>query len=316
MNQNADKSKWLNLALNVITIILGLFFVYLSFNFLTIYLLEIEIFPNIEYSFPYMAITSAIISLLFAIFVFSFVLRPNRITDKIEEWSELDLSRYIDGVMLMLLVLTIWFIFGNSIADGILAFELRTIVGMEITELFELTMESLIINSALMFIPFVLIPILWVKFINNGNYKKYLGLHTENLTKNIILGIIFAAITLLLAFLLTQTLSIFGIEEQNLLFEEMVALGPIMALIISLSAGIAEEIFFRGYLQTRIGLVPAAILFALVHASYGVIIQIIGPLIMGLVIGYLYLKTQSVIGPIIAHTLYNLTVLLTAIYII
>ncbi|WGI17075.1 type II CAAX endopeptidase family protein [Methanonatronarchaeum sp. AMET-Sl] len=317
MSFETGKSKWLTLALNIISIVLGLFFLYLFFNFLSIYLLEIQIFPDIDYSFPYMAITSSIISLLFAFFVFAFVLRPNKITDKIEKWSQLDLTQYIDGVMLMLLALTIWFIFGNSISDGILAFELRNIVGMEITELFNLTTQSLILNSILMFIPFVLIPILWVKFINQGNYKKYLGLHKEKLTKNILLGIVFAAISLIIAFLLSEILINFlGIEEQNVLLEEIVGFGPIMALIISLSAGISEEIFFRGYLQTRIGLIPAAALFALVHASYGVIIQIIGPFIMGLLIGYLYLKTNSVIGPIVAHTLYNLVVLLTAIYII
>jgi len=317
MSIKMSNSRWMDLALNVMSIILGLFFIYLFFNFLTIYIFEIQVFPDIDYSFPLMSITSAFISLAFGLLVFAYVLRPNIITDKLEEWSQLDLTQYIDGVMLLLLILTIWFVFGNSISDGILAFELRTALGMEITQIFDLTMESLIINSILMFIPFVLIPILWVRYINNGKYKKYLGLTTEKLTKNILLGIGLAILTLLMSLLISQALiTFFGIEEQNVLLEEIVGFGPLIALLISLSAGISEEIFFRGFLQTRIGLVPAAALFAIVHASYGVIIQIIGPFIMGLLIGYLYYKTNSVVGPIVAHTLYNLTVLLSAIYIL
>lgn len=317
MSIKTSNSRWMDLALNVMSIILGLFFIYLFFNFLTIYIFEIQVFPDIDYSFPLMSITSAFISLAFGLLVFAYVLRPNIITDKLEEWSQLDLTQYIDGVMLLLLILTIWFVFGNSISDGILAFELRTALGMEITQIFDLTMESLIINSILMFIPFVLIPILWVRYINNGKYKKYLGLTTEKLTKNILLGIGLAILTLLMSLLISQALiTFFGIEEQNVLLEEIVGFGPLIALLISLSAGISEEIFFRGFLQTRIGLVPAAALFAIVHASYGVIIQIIGPFIMGLLIGYLYYKTNSVVGPIVAHTLYNLTVLLSAIYIL
>ncbi|UOY09436.1 CPBP family intramembrane glutamic endopeptidase [Methanonatronarchaeum sp. AMET6-2] len=317
MSIKMSNSRWMDLALNVMSIILGLFFIYLFFNFLTIYIFEIQVFPDIDYSFPLMSITSAFISLAFGLLVFAYVLRPNIITDKLEEWSQLDLTQYIDGVMLLLLILTIWFVFGNSISDGILAFELRTALGMEITQIFDLTMESLIINSILMFIPFVLIPILWVRYINKGKYKKYLGLKTEKLTKNILLGIGLAILTLLMSLLISQALiTFFGIEEQNVLLEEIVGFGPLIALLISLSAGISEEIFFRGFLQTRIGLVPAAALFAIVHASYGVIIQIIGPFIMGLLIGYLYYKTNSVVGPIVAHTLYNLTVLLSAIYIL
>lgn len=317
MSIKTSNSRWMDLALNVMSIILGLFFIYLFFNFLTIYIFEIQVFPEVDYSFPLMSITSAFISLAFGLLVFAYVLRPNIITDKLEEWSQLDLTQYIDGVMLLLLILTIWFVFGNSISDGILAFELRTALGMEITQIFDLTMESLIINSILMFIPFVLIPILWVRYINNGKYKKYLGLTTEKLTKNILLGIGLTILTLIISLLISQALiTFFGIEEQNVLLEEIVGFGPLIALLISLSAGISEEIFFRGFLQTRIGLVPAAALFAIVHASYGVIIQIIGPFIMGLLIGYLYYKTNSVVGPIVAHTLYNLTVLLSAIYIL
>lgn len=45
-------------------------------------------------------------------------------------------------------------------------------------------------------------------------------------------------------------------------------LGPLRAvevLVISATSGIGEELLFRGALQPWIGLVPAAILFALLH---------------------------------------------------
>lgn len=42
-----------------------------------------------------------------------------------------------------------------------------------------------------------------------------------------------------------------------------------VALIIGFSAGVGEEVLFRGLMQPVFGVIPAAILFALIHSHYG-----------------------------------------------
>ncbi len=75
-------------------------------------------------------------------------------------------------------------------------------------------------------------------------------------------------------------------------------------LAIAVSAGVAEEMLFRGVLQTELGLLPASILFGLVHfvtPAYAVVATL-----MGLYIGWLYSVFESLFAVILLHALYDL----------
>ena len=77
---------------------------------------------------------------------------------------------------------------------------------------------------------------------------------------------------------------------------------------ISLIAGIAEEVLFRGVIQTQLGILPASILFGLAHLitpTYAVIATI-----MGIYIGILYQVFDSLLIPIQLHFIYDLFALL------
>ena len=77
---------------------------------------------------------------------------------------------------------------------------------------------------------------------------------------------------------------------------------------ISLIAGIAEEVLFRGVIQTQLGILPASILFGLAHLitpTYAVIATI-----MGIYIGTLYQVFDSLLIPIQLHFIYDLFALL------
>jgi membrane protease YdiL (CAAX protease family) len=82
-------------------------------------------------------------------------------------------------------------------------------------------------------------------------------------------------------------------------------------VLIAVSSGFCEESFFRGVMQTQIGLIPTSIIFGLVHCpaprylSYG--LWAAGA---GLFLGYLRDYTGSVWAPIIAHGLSNLIVII------
>lgn len=79
-------------------------------------------------------------------------------------------------------------------------------------------------------------------------------------------------------------------------------------LLLAAASGVAEEIFFRGWLQTQFGLVAASILFGLCHIwskdalPYG--LYAMG---MGFVLGLLFEQTEcNLWAPALAHAINNL----------
>ncbi len=83
--------------------------------------------------------------------------------------------------------------------------------------------------------------------------------------------------------------------------------------LLSLFAGVFEELFFRAFLQEALGLLPAAILFVLVHGYYRLRPQgmpIVALFLTGfsLLLGLLY-QHLGFYAAAAAHFIYDLTVL-------
>ncbi len=89
------------------------------------------------------------------------------------------------------------------------------------------------------------------------------------------------------------------------------ALALLLAVVISPAA---EELFFRGFLQKRLGFIPVAIAFALVHFGYGSWLEIVGALVAGLVLGYGYNRWKNVYSCILAHVAFNAASVLMVVY--
>lgn len=86
----------------------------------------------------------------------------------------------------------------------------------------------------------------------------------------------------------------------------IVSSAPLPARVLSFTlTPLAEETFFRGFLQPRFGILPQSAAFAFFHFGYGSITEVAGALSAGIVLGLLYKKTGSLAVPIVAHTLYN-----------
>lgn len=86
---------------------------------------------------------------------------------------------------------------------------------------------------------------------------------------------------------------------------------PLDLLLISFSAGIGEELLFRGLLQhalsdwlsTAAGLILASLLFGLAHSitlAYAIMATLIG-----VYLGGLWLLSDNLLAPIITHGLYD-----------
>ncbi|MBW8875124.1 MAG: CPBP family intramembrane metalloprotease [Acidobacteria bacterium] len=74
---------------------------------------------------------------------------------------------------------------------------------------------------------------------------------------------------------------------------------------VSLSAGVVEESFFRGFLQPRVGIVLSTAFFVLAHLSYGQPFMLVGIALLSLIYAFLVRWRQSVWAAIAAHALFD-----------
>jgi membrane protease YdiL (CAAX protease family) len=86
------------------------------------------------------------------------------------------------------------------------------------------------------------------------------------------------------------------------IFGNLVTVGG--ALALGLSAGISEELLFRGAVQPRLGLLLATLLFAIGHLQYGLTVATLEIFIIGLVLGLVRKRSHTTIC-ILIHAGYN-----------
>lgn len=79
----------------------------------------------------------------------------------------------------------------------------------------------------------------------------------------------------------------------------------VVRVLISLSAGVVEETFFRGFLQPRVGIVLSTAFFALAHLSYGQPFMLIGITLLSLIYALLVKWRQNVWPAIAAHVFFD-----------
>ncbi|HUR25574.1 MAG TPA: CPBP family glutamic-type intramembrane protease [Candidatus Thermoplasmatota archaeon] len=145
---------------------------------------------------------------------------------------------------------------------------------------------------------------------------------TGTATKTILLGVLLAALMVVGVAVLvtTYTLLTEGVDALTSAEEEpnpavqgiLDNLSWPMALLVAAGAGIGEEIFFRGFLQRYLGVWGQAVLFGLAHATGGYLPQVAFALGMGLVFGYLIQRGWSLWTLMVAHFLYDFTLLALA----
>ena len=73
----------------------------------------------------------------------------------------------------------------------------------------------------------------------------------------------------------------------------------------SLSAGLVEETFFRGFLQPRIGILASSLLFVLAHWTYGEPFMLVGVALLSLTYALLTRWRGSVWAAAAAHAVFD-----------
>jgi len=89
-----------------------------------------------------------------------------------------------------------------------------------------------------------------------------------------------------------------------------------IALLMLLIIGPGEELFWRGYLQRRLGLkmgkmkgfILATFLYTVVHVATGNLVLVLAALICGIFWGWLYMRYKSMTINIISHTVWDIAV--------
>lgn len=90
--------------------------------------------------------------------------------------------------------------------------------------------------------------------------------------------------------------------------------GPLGVIAVGILAPISEEIGFRGVLmggliRMRCGAWPAIVISAIVFAFFhGTHIQLLGTMVFGIISGWLYWRTRSLIPSMVIHMVNNSTV--------
>lgn len=153
-------------------------------------------------------------------------------------------------------------------------------------------------------------------------FLEQLGFLAPNVPREIGLGLVLGlgAWVVVLMVLLAIGLTLYALGGEKAMPQEAPAVVPFIAglpillrLLISLSAGVVEETFFRGFLQPRIGIPLSTAFFALAHLSYGAPFMLIGITLLSLIYALIVRWRQSVWAAIAAHTLFDAIQLLVVV---
>jgi len=167
----------------------------------------------------------------------------------------------------------------------------------------------------------ILLPVLLILKVSKNNIKKTLKLNYTN-PLNFIIVLLASIPLLLLAGIVGQLINlVFPVSEsylnalQNLITIQEKGLW-FTIFVVGVLPGICEEVMFRGFILSSVkekgvwyGIIFTAILFGVFHLDP---FRLLPASLLGLWLGYLAIKTNSLFVPILAHFMQNsLSILIT-----
>lgn len=184
------------------------------------------------------------------------------------------------------------------------------------------------LSYALFFCPLILLCTVWI-LKRHGRGWEELGLTWSRPLRSLLSGMgggmaalalsyaAFFALYFLFYLIAGKPLSVGETEELKGIGGGGLAL---VIMVVVLLAPVFEEIFFRGLfysalrrrLRPRTAIVVNGIIFGALHFQPPFTISLV---LVGMVLAYLYEKTDSLLAPMAAHSLYNLAVILASLFI-
>jgi len=160
------------------------------------------------------------------------------------------------------------------------------------------TKNTLLRKASLFYAAMGIIAVIWILFSD-------IEVHIFG-TKGLLLSYLMA----FLVFALSMILSLYApwAEELEKIFAELLTPLSLPTILgLSLLSGVSEELLFRGAIQNQFGLIIASILFGLVHFPINkkMVPWTLMAVVMGFVLGLLYLYSGNLLAPISLHFLIN-----------
>ena len=156
---------------------------------------------------------------------------------------------------------------------------------------------------------------LWHIYRNNLSLKQLFGFSKEKLLKYSLIGLAIGIPMGVGEYFILHPAPAFPTFEIKYLLRDVV--------YMFLFVGLAEELLFRGLIQQdftnafgwKWALFSASVLFAVMHLTWRSIPELGFVFLAGIVLGGLYLKTKSLMAPIVAHGINNVVLVAVAPYI-
>lgn len=143
---------------------------------------------------------------------------------------------------------------------------------------------------------------------------KKIGIPPKSIMRTILFSFLGFALVVCVMIALALVLSFFGFADNQKVFNVLQKV-PIWILPFAvIIAPITEEMLFRAALVPRIGIVGSSILFGIFHFSYGSVMEIFGTIAIGLLLGWIYKKSESIIAPILIHFCFNAITIIAVFY--
>ena len=150
---------------------------------------------------------------------------------------------------------------------------------------------------------FVAIYFIYKKDLNTTLRELGIPGNTGRNALHAILGLLFMFAAL---FALGFLSNMIGMNDQQAIAKKVGTFSDYLIIFAVVLAPISEEMFFRGLLVSRYGILLPAIAFGAMHFSYGSYAEIAGALIIGLILGWVYKSSKSIVPAIAIHMTYNL----------
>ncbi|MBD3389829.1 CPBP family intramembrane metalloprotease [Candidatus Micrarchaeota archaeon] len=127
-----------------------------------------------------------------------------------------------------------------------------------------------------------------------------------SIPKRVAFGVGIFFLMLLASFLVNLALHFAGVGDQAKIIDVVSGL-PIYLVVIAFTLGpFSEELFFRALLVPKVGVPVSSLLFALTHAAYGSVSELVGAFFLGFVLANAYYYLRDPLPCIIAHAIFNL----------
>ncbi|MBM3229636.1 CPBP family intramembrane metalloprotease [Candidatus Parvarchaeota archaeon] len=148
---------------------------------------------------------------------------------------------------------------------------------------------------------------LQLKGISGRQLALELGLASPDLRRSSVQGLLLYIFTIAFVVAAGLAISAAGLNDSKNVYLKVSSL-PIEALVVAIILSpLAEEIFFRGFLLKRAGMLATSIIFAMGHLAYSSISEILLAFSISVIFCAAYLRWKNLYGLILAHALFNLT---------